>query len=590
MIRFSLGLLALIGALYAVYEGGLWYLSQPGPPLEPGPVIDLEQGAIQAGIDRDDNTILQFNGIPFAAPPIGDLRWRAPAAAPGWEGVRDGRVFGPECMQARNGMADFIEELTKGLGLGPVKRHLARQIVRRAPPPIESEDCLYLNVRTHNVGGETAQPVMVWLHGGSHLSGAGSLEYYQTNALVRNNIVLVTINYRLGPFGYLAHPALSQDSPGGISGNYGLLDQIAALVWVKENIHHFGGDPGNVTIFGESAGAQSVTEIMASPFGNGLYHKAILQSGASTYNGNGLKTAIDGRMTMHEAGSAFLEGLVPADANAAELRAIPAPELIARSELMPELHGYFLPTVDEVVLPRLIGETIGDGSLYKVPILAGYNADEGTLFYDSIQRPTVLVPDFPETHAAKLAKLEEIYGPNGAKILISEYGLGDADSWAAGASDMLGDDLFGVHMRYLAKSLHAAGQPVWLYFFSRKPPSPTQTIGAFHAAELLIVFDSHGPLMALNEADIALTEAMGRYWTQFAHTSNPNGLGLPDWPAYDPASDIWLEFSPDIAPISHLRAARLDVLEQALIERVSAAVPQITPLRPAQSYAEATDP
>jgi para-nitrobenzyl esterase len=450
-------------------------------------------------------------------------------------------------------------------------------VLESAPPPPESEDCLFLNVRSANVGGTELQPVMVWIHGGSHQSGAGSQSIYQANQLVENGVVLVTINYRLGVFGYIAHPALSASDPRGVSGNYGLLDQVAALAWIRDNIESFGGDPDNVTIFGESAGAQSVTEIMSTPLSQGLFHKAILQSGASTYNANGLTTAIDGRLTMHEAGLEFFDGLVDADADAAELRALPAADIIAHIPNKMHLGGYALPTVDGLVIPKLMGEAIGDGSVHNVPILAGYNADEGTLFYDSIQRPTVLVPEFPEALEDRLAFLTEIYGDADAEALIDLYGLDAPDAYQRAETDMLGDDLFGVHMRHLATGNAAQGEPTYLYHFTRVPPSKTQTIGAFHAAEIFFVFNSHSPLSGLSDPDKALTEAMGLYWTNFAKTGDPNGPGLIEWPRYDRASDQWMTFNPSIEVKTGVRADKLDIMERALVRRVADAVPQITP-------------
>ncbi|MEL6861834.1 MAG: carboxylesterase family protein, partial [Pseudomonadota bacterium] len=465
--------LIIIGALVALaaaaYGGLVWMITRPVPPLEPGPVIELAQGSIQAGIDADNADILQINGIPFAAPPTGDLRWRAPQPALSWDGTRDGTEFGAECVQMRAGAGEFLNDLLNGMGLNAVQRHLATIALESGPPPPESEDCLFLNVRSANVGSTELQPVMVWIHGGSHQSGAGSQSIYQANQLVENGVVLVTINYRLGVFGYIAHPALSADDPRGVSGNYGLLDQVAALAWIKDNIDVFGGDPNNVTIFGESAGAQSVTEIMSTLLSEGLFHKAILQSGASTYNANGLTTAIEGRLTMHEAGLEFFDGLVDADASAADLRAVSADDIIAHIPNKMHLGGYALPTVDGVVIPKLMGQAIGDGSIHNVPILAGYNADEGTLFYDSIQKPTVLVPEFPDTLEDRLAYMSELYGAEDAAKLIELYGLDDPDTYQKAETDMLGDDLFGVHMRYLASANHAAGEPTYLYHFTRVP-------------------------------------------------------------------------------------------------------------------------
>ncbi len=571
-------IIAAIAALLAMaYYGLIWMITQPAPPLESGPVLTLSQGQVQAGIDRDNPDILQINGIPFAGDTGGDNRWRPPTAPANWEGVRDGREFGAECVQARAGSGEFLSDLLNGMGLNAVQRHLASVVLESAPTPPESEDCLFLNIRTANAGGDQLQPVMVWIHGGSHQAGAGSQSIYQANQLVDNGVVLVTINYRLGVFGYIAHPALSADDPRGVSGNYGLLDQIAALDWIRENIAVLGGDPDNITIFGESAGAQSVTEIMSSPLSEGLFHKAILQSGASSYNGNGLTTAVEGRLTMHEAGLEFFDGLASADASAADLRALPAADIIAHIPNKMHLGDYALPTVDGVVIPKLMGQAIGDGSIHNVPILAGYNADEATLFYDSIQRPTILVPEFPESLDERLAHLREIYGNADAEALIRLYGLDDPETYQKAETDMLGDDLFGVHMRYLAKANTTSGAPSYLYHFTRVPPSKTQTIGAFHAAEIFFVFGSHSPLAGLTDEDEALTEAMGMYWTNFARTGDPNGAGLPDWPAYDEASDEWMTFNPSIEVKANIRAEKLDIMERALTQRIAEAVPQITP-------------
>lgn len=573
-------ILAGLAALLAVaYFGLIWMITKPAPPLEKGPVFTLTQGQIQAGIDHDDDEILQINGIPFAGDAGGDMRWRPPTAPASWDGVRDGREFGAECMQSRAGSGEFLNDLLNGMGLNAVQRHLASIALESGPPPVESEDCLFLNVRTANAGKDDLQPVMVWIHGGSHQSGAGSQSIYQANQLVANGVVLVTINYRLGVFGYIAHPALSADDPRGVSGNYGLLDQVAALAWVRDNIEVFGGDPNNVTIFGESAGAQSVTEIMATPLSAGLFHKAVLQSGSSSYNANGLTTAIDGRLTMHEAGLEFFDGLAAADASAADLRALKAADIIAHIPNKMHLGGYALPTVDGVVIPKLIGEAIGDGSIHNMPILAGYNADEATLFYPSIQKPTVLVPDFPESLDDRLTLLSDIYGDADAAALIRLYGLDDPDTFEKAETDMLGDDLFGVHMRYLAAANVAQGEPTYLYHFTRAPPSKTQTIGAFHASEIFFVFGSHSPLAGLTDEDEALTEAMGLYWTNFAKTGNPNGAGLPDWPSYDPSSDQWMTFNPSIDVKTRIRAEKLDIMERALTTRIAAAVPEITPIQ-----------
>lgn len=540
------------------------------------PVVMLSTGEITGGWTDETEAVAVYNGIPFAAPPTGDLRWRPPQDAPSWSTVRDGRAFGAECLQHRAGAAEFVRDIVKGHGLNWVERQLAAMVVAFAPEPIESENCLFLNVRTANLGNAQLQPVMVWIHGGSHQTGTGATDLYQANGLVNKGTVVVTINYRLGPFGYLAHPSLSADDPNGVSGNYGLLDQIKALEWVEDNIAKFGGDPNNVTIFGESAGAQSVSEIMASPLAEGLYDKAILQSGSSTYNRIHLAADIETTRSAESVGREFLMPLLPneaLEASAAELRALPADAILARIPEAEALTGYFLPNVDGHVLPRIIGDRIADGSALSVPILAGFNADEATLFHPYFQTPTVLISGpFPEDQQARRAKLEDEYGVEAASQLTNLYGLASDENWEHAATDMLGDDMFGVHMRFLGRNNAEAGLPTWLYFFSRTPPKKRQTLGAYHASEIAFVFDSHIKLLGFTDADASLTDIMTTYWTNFAKTGDPNSGSVPVWPAYSAESDQWMHLAHGIEVISGLRQDKLDLMEAHLIRRLGESV------------------
>ncbi len=571
MLRRSLPLSLVLFVLgYLVLAYGLpWFLNRPPADLEPSPEVTLVGGKVTGGWTDEAQTIAVYNGLPYAAPPIGARRWAPPQAADTWSQVRDARAFGNECLQAREGITEFIKSFVAGHGLGPFKQWIAGRVIDAAPPPQESEDCLYLNVRTGNLGGEDKLPVMVWIHGGSHQTGAGSDVFYQANGLVEKGVVLVTINYRLGPLGYMAHPALTEASDQKSSGNYGLLDQIKALEWVRENIEVFGGDPSNVTIFGESAGAQSVSEIMASPLGDGLYHKAILQSGSSTYNRIHLSTPIETTRSAESIGVEFVKPLLDENSTgmgAADLRSISADDIIARTAEFGELNSYFLPNVDGWALPAMIGQRIRDGATPDVPILAGYNADEGTLFYDPQSgKPTVLHNGaFPDDHIERLAALASVYGPGDGARMIELYGISAEDTWDQGATDMLGDDIFGVHMRYLAKANARKAQPTWLYFFSRTPASPRQTLGAFHASELAFVFDSHSPLLAATEEDFALTAQMTTYWSNFAKSGDPNGADVPAWPPYTEAGDEWLHLAHSIEPLTGVRKTKLDIMERTL--------------------------
>jgi para-nitrobenzyl esterase len=562
MRRLGLLIFVLLAAL-AVYG---WLTFRPSPrPMEISEPVRIHQGIVIGGIDRENPDIRVFNGIPYASA----RRWSAPGAPPQWgANSRDSREFGPECIQPRSRYGSFVSQIIDGLGLNFFQRSAARLAISAQETPPESEDCLFLNVRTANLKGRELQPVMVWIHGGAHQYGAGSQGVYQSNALVEKGVVLVTINYRLGPFGYLAHPALTEET--GTSGNYGLLDQASALAWVRDNISAFGGNPENVTVFGESAGAQSITELMALPAADGLFDKVILQSGASTGNALNLKrSAFPGILSAEEAGAEFLSLLVPPGATAKDLRAIPAAAIVSRSEARGDLNGYFLPVVDGEVIPRQIGAAFRDGDVPRVAMLAGYNADEGSLFYDDFRSPTILRPQITGTLAEREAALAEVFGPNPAKALQALYGMDILETWDKGAADMLGDDLFGVHMRFVGQRNAQAGEPTWLYHFTRLPPSKKQTIGAFHAAEISFVFDSHLRGMQLTEGDRKLTDYMVAYWTNFAKTGNPNAEGLPVWPATQPDRDVWMELDATPAPIEGLRARKLDILEEALRARIA---------------------
>lgn len=563
--------LLLIGGVY-----GWFAFRQPPKPMEMSEPVRIHQGIVVGGIDRDNAAIRVFNGIPYASA----RRWSPPTAPPQWgANSRDTREYGPECIQPRARYGAFVNDIIDGLGLNFFERTAARVAISAQEPPPESEDCLYLNVRTGNLKGGELQPVMVWLHGGAHQYGSGSQSLYQSNALVEKGVVLVTINYRLGPFGYLAHPALTEEA--GTSGNYGLLDQAAALAWVRDNIAAFGGDPENVTVFGESAGAQSITELMALPAADGLYQKAILQSGASTGNLLHLKrSAWQGILSAEDAGAEFLSSFVSPAATAADLRAIPAAAIIARADARPDLGGYFLPVVDGRDIPRPIGAAIRDGDVPAVPMIAGYNANEGSLFYRYFQSPSILRPRMTGTLAEREAALAEVYGENPAKALQALYGMDTLENWDKGATDMLGDDMFGVHMRFTAMQNAKAGAPSYLYQFTRVPPSRRQTIGAFHAAEISFVFDSHLKGMKLTDGDRRLTDQMVAYWTNFAKTGNPNGEGLPEWPESTPAGDVWMELDATPAPVENLKARQLDILEEALrktLDVVAGPVPEPPP-------------
>lgn len=528
-------------------------------------LITTPQGSVR-GVTTDSPDIYNFKGLPFAAAPVGDLRWAAPAPAPSWTETRTADRFGNRCMQPEGVEGGFFNRLIEGHGLSAAKNFLIKQAVKSQTPSPMSEDCLYLNVRTGNLNGETQQPVMVWIHGGGHQFGSSDFDYYQANGLVEKDVVLVTINYRLGVFGYMAHPALSAADPNGVSGNYGTLDQIAALRWVRDNIAAYGGDPDNVTIFGESAGAWSVTEMMASPLAQGLFHRAILQSGASTYHMGQMDGDGVGWPNGYSMGEKVAKSLGLNDPGAANLRAVPASEIMAK--LPEKADEAFHHVRDGYVFPKNVGQAFRDGDISAVPLLAGYNADEGTLFFPTDPQPSVWEEDMPREGEALIATLEKHY-PGQGETLAALYDL--KTDFTAGGTQMMGDEIFGVNVRLSARANAAEGAPSYLYFFSRIPPSESQTLGAFHAAEIPFVFDSSEPILGLTDEDKALTEMMVSAWTNFARSGNPNGEGLPEWPEHQ--GQNWMHFSAntgrDVAVLeTNIRDAKINALEVGLMQKL----------------------
>jgi len=533
----------------------------------PKALLTTPQGPVQ-GISTEDDTIYNFKGIPFAAPPIGDLRWAAPAPAPKWNETRIASTFGNRCMQPSDVEGGFFTRLIEGHGLGAIKNFLIKRTVASQKPSPMSEDCLYLNIRSGNLDGGTKQPVMVWIHGGGHQFGSGDFDYYQSNALPKKGVVLVTINYRLGAMGYMAYPAISEADPNGVSGNYGTLDQIAALKWVRDNISAYGGDPDNVTIFGESAGSWSVTELMASPLAKGLFHKAIGQSGASSYHMGQMDGEGVGWPSGYATGEMVAEALGLEAPSAQELRAVPADKL--QSIITEEMSEGFHHVRDGHVFPENVGLAFAKGDYNKVPMLFGYNADEGTLFFPDDPQPTVWLADTqPGDEAALTTQLSKAF-PSQAEKLIALYNL-DTD-FTTGGMQMMGDEIFGVNIRYVARQNEAQGEDSYLYYFSRVPPSEKQTLGAFHAAEIPFVFGSYEPILGQSKEDEALAELMQNYWVNFAKTGNPNGDGLAGWPKHD--SEHWMHLTANTGEISntltHIRKDKIDALEEGLRVKLKA--------------------
>ena len=480
--------------------------------------IRLDSGLVSGKRVGDDVKIRAYLGIPFAAPPLGKLRWQPPRPPESWQGVRECNSFGTTCPQAP---------------------YPAGSVYALAPQP-QSEDCLFLNVWTGADAPGDKRPVMVWIHGGALTRGSSSLPVYDGAALARKGVVLVTINYRLGPFGYFAHPALSKESPQGSSGNYGVLDQIAALEWVKRNIAAFGGDPDRVTIFGESAGSWSVCSLVATPLAKGLFHRAIGQSGGCFSPMHYLKTQRGPMPAAEKTGEGLATALGCGDAAdpLAALRAKSTEEILAVATKQPAA-ARTRPNVDNWVFPDDIYNIYAKGQQNQVPVLLGSNADEATSLAVPGLIPTK-AESFVEAAKRKYADLSERY--------LSTYPVTSDSDVRDAYLHTVRDEWFTWEMRTWARLTQKSGSKAYLYFFSRVPPRPdSKTYGAYHAAEIIYVFNNLDKATWQSEPpDRALADAMSSYWVRFAAAGDPNGNGQTAWPAYDPEKQSCLEFGDKI--------------------------------------------
>jgi len=471
-----------------------------------------------------ENGVRVFKGIPFAAPPVGALRWKAPQPVVPWNGVKAADTFGAECMQLP---------------------YPAGSPYASAPRPT-SEDCLYLNVWTTaparpSTGSGRAMPVMVWIHGGAWTRGSGSTPTYDGAALAKRGVVVVTTNYRLGVFGFLAHPELTAESPQHASGNYAILDHVAALKWVQKNIAAFGGDPEKVTIFGESAGSWSVNVTQATPLAKGLFRAAIGESGG--------QFARVARLADAEKAGAALATSLGADSLAA-LRAVPAEKLSAVQNFRTGVN------VDGYVLPEDVRSTFASKRQSSVPVIVGSNANEWTTLSNPAQ--------FPKTLDAYHKYLDAQFG-DGAKEVETAYPVrSDAD--IADAMLSIGRDrTFTLEMRTWARMVTASGQHAYLYQFTHVPPSPrAKEWGAYHASEISYVFGNlRSPSFAYTDIDRKLSDEMSQYWVNFATTMDPNGKGQAAWTAYDAANEPYLELGDRVQMKQHLLKTQLDALDRA---------------------------
>ena len=484
---------------------------------------------------RDSAGVRAFKGVPYAAPPVGALRWRPTQPAEHWAGARDAGAYGPMCPQT--------DRLVRSYG-GTMEP--------------TSEDCLTLNVWTAARDSAAKRPVMVWIHGGSFTHGSGRTAIYDGTRLALEGAVVVTFNYRLGPLGFLAHPALSAESPQHASGNYAFYDQVAVLQWVRRNIAAFGGDADRVTIFGESAGAFSVGFHLASPMSRGLFHRAIMESGSGLRDVTPLRAPSDSARSAERSGIAFgrLLGVDGGADAAARLRAISADSIVRMSaDVRAEGLGE---TVDGVFLTEQPMVSFARGRYARVPVIVGTNANESTIL---VRQLPVSTPDQFE------ALVQKTYG-RAAPALLPLYPTDGATGTVRAYRDLWTDAVFAAPARATARTLSAAGVPAWRYYYTRVGGGMTGlAIGAFHASEIPFVFGAlavKSPLWGTTAYDSTLSDAMRGYWIQFAATGDPNGGPRPEWPRYDASTDGAMEFGPVVHASQGLRRAQFDVLEEVL--------------------------
>jgi para-nitrobenzyl esterase len=469
--------------------------------------VKTDSGVVE-GTLTNGQQVRAFKGIPFAAPPVGDLRWQPPQPVAKWKGVRPAKDFGAHCIQSA-GYPDMVFHDS-----GP------------------SEDCLTLNVWTPAKAKGSSLPVMVWIYGGGFVCGGTSENRQDGQFLARRNVIVVSMNYRLGIFGFFAHPELTVESPHHASGNYGLLDQTAALEWVQRNIAAFGGDPNNVTIFGESAGSNSVSAQMASPLARGLFAKAIGESGGAFYSS---ENSFSPREANEQRDVAFAQTAF-GTSTLADLRKLSADDIVraATKKTVPP-PPRFGPDIDGHFLPDSVPNIYAAGNQAHVPLLAGWNADEA--------RGQVLLAKTKTSTASFAATAQNEFGDNAQRFLAA-YPATTDDEGVMSAGDFASDRFIAYSTwRWMEAHVATGKAPVFRYRLDLGSPGDTNhasILGAFHSDDIEYVFgtlDSR-PGAVWRPEDRKLSELIGAYWTNFARTGDPNGADLPHWPTYN-AADQW---------------------------------------------------
>jgi para-nitrobenzyl esterase len=481
-------------------------------------------GGLVSGAAGNNPDVRVFKGIPYAAPPVGPLRWKAPQPAPKWEGVKTATSFGPRCMQGGGGA---------GRAGAP-------------PPPPTSEDCLYINVWTAAASSSARLPVMVWSYGGAFTQGAGSLPGYDGEALAKKGVVFVTYNYRVGPFGFFAHPELTKESGHNASGNYGVMDLHAALKWVHDNIAAFGGDPARVTLVGESAGAALESVLVGSKEARGLYHRVIAES--ASWSG----VRMERMQTLADAEAAGKASAEKIAANSiAELRAKPAEEIMKMTPGRPIVDGWYV-TED-------LSRTYAAGRQTDVDVLVGSNENEAGFAFFGVPKGTAA--DFT-------AQIKDRFGDRSAEFLKIYPAASDTESNAAQVKSFNDEVAWNMRSWALSESKRGKGKS-YLYYFTKVPPAngnqPSR--GAIHTAE--IPYALGNAARNWTDSDRALSETMTSYWVNFAATGDPNGKSLPAWPQFKGASGKAMVLGDKVEPGEPLDASRIALYDFAFTRMMS---------------------
>ena len=498
--------------------------SAPGGASKPIAETVRTRDGIVAGTVSSRPGVRAFLGVPFAAPPVGDLRWRAPQPVASWTGARAAKKFSASCIQGPN--TPFGPWTMEFLLLGPV-----------------SEDCLYLNVWTAARTGER-RPVLVYVYGGGFSSGSGDVPVYDGARLAEKGLVVVNMNYRVGALGFLGHPELTAES--GASGNYGLLDQAAALEWVRDNIAAFGGDPQRVAIAGQSAGAISVFLLTASPRAKGLFQRAVIESGPGGLASFGVAASSS---VARPRADAEIDGVRYAAAlgakNLAELRRLPASKFVGGGAGV-----RFGPVIDGRFLAENPAETFAAGRQNDVPTITGLNADEGSAS-----------PAYGRATAEQFRQqITQRYGERGAQFLAAYPATTDDEARRAQIESGRDAGIAGV-TRLLAERARTSRTPAFGYYFDHAIPWPAHPeFGAFHTSEVPYVFGTLDKLTRpWTDVDRRLSEAMMSYWTNFATTGDPNGAGVPEWPAFSAERPALLRIGDRIEPKEPIAPQRLEL-------------------------------